>query len=178
MVHIFSRIISEELTGWNWHERNYRRSIWWSTKDVNRKKYPQIFRSLRILMEEILRPLAVVLMDVLEGKSKSSRTTKLWVHELFKSLFLCLLLIWYHFSLQQAMQIMQGENFFLSAAWKTMFTPLSWKRSILSRFLPLYGQEYDQIWELRCYITESANERQGVLGKQQIWKLWKYGITA
>ena len=65
------------------------------------KKYPQNLRALRMLVEELLRPLLKdgkidshsKLMSVLEEKSNSSRTTKLWVDVLIKPIFLCLLFV-------------------------------------------------------------------------------------
>ena len=65
------------------------------------KKYPQNLRALRMLMEEVLKPLLKdgkitshnQLINVLEEKSKSSRTTKMWIDVLIKPLFLCLLFI-------------------------------------------------------------------------------------
>ena len=69
-------------------------------KMLTGKKYPQNLRALRMLMEEVLKPLFKdgkitshnQLMNVLEEKRNSSLTTKLWVDVLIKPL-LCLLFI-------------------------------------------------------------------------------------
>ena len=65
------------------------------------KKYPQNLRALKMLMEEVLRPLLKDrkitshshLMNVLKEKSKSRRTTKVLVDVRIKPLLLCLLFI-------------------------------------------------------------------------------------
>ena len=70
-------------------------------KMLTGKKYPQNLRALRMLVEEVLRPLLKngkitshsKLMNVLEEKSNASRTTKLWVDVLIKPMFLSLLFV-------------------------------------------------------------------------------------
>ena len=65
------------------------------------KKYLQNLRALRMITGDLLRPLLKdgkitwhsQLINVLEEKSNSSRTTKLWVDVHIKPLFLCLLFI-------------------------------------------------------------------------------------
>ena len=80
--------------------KNSRESIW-VPKILTGKKYPQNLRYLRMLVEEVLRPLLKdgkitshsQIMNVLEEKSRSSRTTKLWVDVFIKPSLLCLLFI-------------------------------------------------------------------------------------
>ena len=59
------------------------------------KKFPQCVRALRMLVEELLRPLLKdvtidshnKLFSILEGKSSKSKTTKLWVDVVIKPVF-------------------------------------------------------------------------------------------
>ena len=69
-------------------------------KMLTRKTFLQCERVLRMLVEEILRPIikdgtvnSHKLFFLLEEKSNESKTTKLWVDVVIKPLFLCLLYI-------------------------------------------------------------------------------------
>ncbi len=56
------------------------------------KKYPQNFRALRMLVEEVLRDLVQVqgvssftcIIEVLDARASRSRTTKMWIDNLVK----------------------------------------------------------------------------------------------
>ena len=152
-----------------------------------------------MLIEEVLTPLLKdgkvtshsQLINVLEEKSKSGQTTKLWVGVLIKQLFSSLSFIRAEWEGDCTPHLETVKNmiplFFaagplrISELWKycqTMPTPTSWKGSTLSRFLLLHGHEYSHIWESRYHTLESVKEHLGLLGNQQIRKLWMYGLTA
>ena len=63
------------------------------------KKFPQNIRALRLLTEELLREVIVKtesfdgLMAVLEDKAKTSRTAKLWVENLIKSVMIMMMFV-------------------------------------------------------------------------------------
>lgn len=69
-----------------------RRSIWVSGKDAGGKKYPQNVHALRLLTEELLRPVIkknelnsmTSLEEVLADLSARSRTTKAWTELVIK----------------------------------------------------------------------------------------------
>ena len=66
-------------------------------KMLTGKKFPQRVRALRIVAEELLRPILKEelinsyedLMEFLRNKSELSKTTRLWVDVLIKSVFIC-----------------------------------------------------------------------------------------
>ena len=66
-------------------------------KMLTGKKFPQCVRALRLVVEELLRPVLKngmiishdKLMTFLDEKASLSRTTKLWVDVLIKQMFLC-----------------------------------------------------------------------------------------
>ena len=65
-------------------------------KMLNGKKYPQHFRAIRMLVEELLRDVVqepgvisfTRLIEVLEARASSSRTTKMWTENLVKTVII------------------------------------------------------------------------------------------
>ncbi len=70
-------------------------------KMLSGKKFPQNMRALRLLAEELLRPVIEQhqvksmdqLVDILEKRSSRSRTAKLWVNVVIKSVFIMMLFV-------------------------------------------------------------------------------------
>ena len=70
-------------------------------KMLTGKKFPQCVRALRMLVEELLRPILndgtidshSKLQDILQKRSSESRTTKMWVDVVIKPVFLSLMYI-------------------------------------------------------------------------------------
>ena len=130
-------------------------------------------------------------MNVLEQKCKSSHTTKLHIDVRIKPLYLCLLFtteerkgIWLiHFEpVKNMIPLFFAAGHVYYGRWELYYLrsmeafPNNVQfHCILSSFLQINGQEYVR-YGVRG-VLKSAKKRLVLLGNQQMWQLWKYGLT-